>query len=279
MEPPSPFCPRRQVREDLAKQAIPETPSRRCVYWSSYLFWPPASFILCPAPPMFERNACRRAAYALFRDQLPALETTEGLLNCAIAISLHELGDVDISETYADLDVLADEVRWRLHSDNRDATVAHLHEVLFEENGFGGNTDAYYSASNSYIPLVLETRRGIPISLTLIYKVVAEKLGLFVEGLNSPGHFLARVDGAGEPMIVDPYFGGKLLSRDEAFARIEQMTGTTVPRDVSYLLPATHHQWIARMLNNLQCVFAAEGRQQDLAAMTELQGLLANSLF
>ena len=63
------------------------------------------------------------------------------------------------------------------------AVLAHLHEVLFDEEGFAGNVDDYYNVANSYLPVVLETRRGIPISLTLLYKLVAERLGLPVQGV------------------------------------------------------------------------------------------------
>ena len=72
-------------------------------------------------------------------------------------------------------------------------TMAHLHDVLFDVVGFVGNVDDYYNPANSYLPNVLRTRRGLPITLVLIYKCVAEQLGLTVRGINSPGHFLASV--------------------------------------------------------------------------------------
>ena len=126
---------------------------------------------------------------------------------------------------------------------------------------------------------MLESRRGIPITLCLIYKVVGERIGLEVEGINAPGHFLARVATDEGPMLVDPFFLGSVLTDDEAYTRVEQVTGRTVPRDPQYLAPATHSQWLSRMLINLQHVFATAERQNDVAAMSELQSLLDYSLY
>ena len=117
---------------------------------------------------------------------------------------------------------LAETVRRRVHSTNVDAKLAHLHDVLFDVVGFSGNVEDYYNPANSYLPEVLRTHRGLPITLVLIYKCVAEQVGLVVRGINSPGHFLAAVKSAAtdrEPtkrsdwMYVDPFYGGELLKR------------------------------------------------------------------
>jgi regulator of sirC expression with transglutaminase-like and TPR domain len=104
-----------------------------------------------------------------------------------------------------------------------------------------------------------------------------------VHGINAPGHFLAAVEGAdaGEPavgngslMYVDPFYGGGLLTEDDVFRRIAETTGRDVPRSAQMLARATGRQWLARMLVNLQAVFATLGRERDLLAMQELQALL-----
>jgi regulator of sirC expression with transglutaminase-like and TPR domain len=77
-----------------------------------------------------------------------------------------------------------------------------------------GNATDYYNPRNSYLPLVLKTREGLPITLTLVYKCVLDGLGLTVHGINAPGHFMAGVESAdadgAEParMLVDPFEGG-----------------------------------------------------------------------
>lgn len=222
---------------------------------------------------------CRPAAYEHFCRQLDALDSTANLVQAASAVAMHELDGVDAEQAAIRMNRLAARVGGRVHSGNQEALLAHLHDVLFVEEGFAGNTDQYYVAANSYLPVVLQTKRGLPIILALIYKAVAEGVGLEVEGINAPGHFLVRVRSGGEWMIVDPFFHGQSLSRGEAFDRLEQVGGREVPHDDQVLAPATHQQWLARILANLQSLFANHGRRDDLAAMTELQEALTESIY
>lgn len=150
-----------------------------------------------------------------------------------------------------------------------------MHSVLFDEEGFAGNLERYYNALNSYVPAVLNSRRGLPILLSLIYKVVGEWAGLRVEGINAPGHFMVRVHCDNAWMIVDPFFGGQVLSRREAFDRIDRVAGRKLPRTNQMLATATHEQWLIRILGNLRQLFSTEGRVEDLAAMTEMLSTLA----
>ena len=228
---------------------------------------------------MPQPNVCRPEAFRLFAAQMPRIESTDGLLTAAIAISMHELEGVDMAAVAQRIAGMTDRVRARVHSDSVQALLAHLHDVVFEEHGFAGNADDYYNPLNSYIPALLETRRGIPITLTLLYKAIAEPLGLSVEGVNAPGHFLGRVKSDEGPMLVDPFFGGRLLSTEEAFQRIEQVIGREVPRAQRLLPRATHRQWLARILANLQSIFARANRHDDVAAMTELRTLLGPAPF
>lgn len=227
---------------------------------------------------MHQPTLCRPAAYHLFRRQLPILDTTLGLLHGAVAIAMHALDDIEPAEVERKLAALAQRVLARVRSQALEARLAHLHDVLFEEEGFHGNQDDYYNPLNSYVPAVLENRAGIPISLSLVYKVVAEKLDLRVEGVNAPGHFLVRVMTEAGWTLIDPFYGGGVLTDDEAYHRMELVTGRSVPRVGRYLGKASHSQWLSRMLINLQHIFAVRDRRQDLAAMSELQSLLDQSL-
>ncbi len=179
---------------------------------------------------------------------------------------------------------LGETVRRRVHSDSVEARLAHLHDVMFDVVGFSGNVEDYYNPANSYLPEVLRTHRGLPITLVLIYKCVAEQVGLVVRGINSPGHFLAAVrngESLYDPskrdawMYVDPFFGGELLDGSDVCRRIAETTGAAPADSSPWLVPATHWQWLGRILNNLQAVFAHTGRERDLYAMQELQELLA----
>jgi len=222
---------------------------------------------------------CQPQAYYLFAEQLPTLSTRESLVNAAIAIAMHGLRDVEPALVRSRLYALSHSVRRRVRGRQPQAVLAHLHDVLFEEEGFRGNTQDYYNPRNSYLPAVLESRRGIPITLCLVYKVVAEGAGLEVEGLNTPGHFLARVRLPEGWMIVDPFYRGGVLTEMEAFDRIEAVTGRPVPRVAQYMSAVSHAQWLSRILVNLQHIFATSEQRSDLAAMTELQTLLDLSVY
>jgi len=125
------------------------------------------------------------------------------------------------------------------------------------------------------LPAVLNSRRGVPITLALLYKAVAEGAGLTVLGVNAPGHFLVRVRCDNSWIIVDPFFGGQMLQRDEAFERLERVLQHPLPRTSAMLATPTHGQWLTRILGNLRQLFADHDRQEDLAAMNELAEVLS----
>jgi regulator of sirC expression with transglutaminase-like and TPR domain len=229
---------------------------------------------------------CRAAAFDAFARELPRINSTSGLFHAAFAIALHEHPNADVEQAEATITELADTVSRRVHSPSVDAKLAHLHDVLFDVVGFVGNVDDYYNPANSYLLEVLRTRRGLPITLVLVYKCVAERIGLEVRGINSPGHFLAAVrNSASEDaaaaesawMYIDPFYGGQVLYQDDVCRRIAETTGRELVDPLRWLEPATHRQWLSRILNNLQAIFAQTGRERDLYAMLELQELLATS--
>jgi regulator of sirC expression with transglutaminase-like and TPR domain len=227
---------------------------------------------------------CRPAAYAAFTVEVPRIDSTAGLFRAVFAIARHEQPDADIERAERMIEDLAATVSHRVHSTSVEARLAHLHDVLFDVVGFLGNVEDYYNPANSYLPDVLRTHRGLPITLVLIYKCVAERIGLEVRGINSPGHFIAAVR-SGESMkaasnhstwmYIDPFYGGEVLNRDDVCRRIAATTGRQLNDPERWLQPATHRQWLSRMLNNLQAIFAQTGRERDLYAMLELQSLLA----
>lgn len=218
---------------------------------------------------------CRASAYQLFSQQMAEVECGTNLFRAAFAIAMHERPEADLAATETVIENLADTVRRRAQSQNPQALLAHLHDVVFDVFGLSGNTDDYYNPANSYLPEVLRTRQGIPISLALIYKRVAEPLGIVVHGINAPGHFLAEVETSEEQsMFVDPFYKGGILNESEIAERIEQATGRPIPTGIPLMPRATHRQWLSRMLNNLQAAFASTGRERDVLAMQELQDLL-----
>lgn len=226
------------------------------------------------SPPAY----CRPSAYDALRSELPLLATRRGLVRAACAIAAHDAAHSEAGEALEALDSIVTAVRSRSPSESQGAVLAHLHDVLFDLLGFTGNVDDYYDPANSYLPHVIASRRGIPITLSLVYKYVATQLGLNVYGVNAPGHFMVAVEtmegSQRSLMFVDPFYGGKLLSLPEAFERIAEASGREVQPDPKLLSPASHPMWIRRMLLNLSAIFARSGRERDLYAMQELLDLV-----
>lgn len=225
-------------------------------------------------PPAY----CRPLAYESLACELPLLSTRRGLVRAACAVAAHEDATPRQAETLDALDALVEAVRQRAVSQSPHALLAHLHDVMFDVLEFRGNQQDYYDPANSYLPDVVASRRGIPITLSMVYTYAAGELGLKAHGVNAPGHFMVAVEstegGNRSLMFVDPFYGGTLLSLPEAFARIEQATGQSVTPNPLLLRPADHTQWLSRLLNNLQAIFARHSREKDLYAMQELQSLL-----
>jgi regulator of sirC expression with transglutaminase-like and TPR domain len=217
---------------------------------------------------------CSSRGFDLLRRQLPFLNSPDALLQGAVAIAMHQIDDVDPAAIDSQLQGYVDRVRSRVRGRQTQALLAHLHDVLFEEEGFRGNSEDYYSTLNSYLPAVLQTKRGLPISLSLIYKTVAERLGLRAYGIGLPGHFLVGVDADGGQLLVDAFAGGRTLTADEAHVRLQDMFGPEYEWSEELLRPASNRHWLTRMLQNLLNVFGSTGHYNDVAAVLEMEMLL-----
>ncbi len=152
--------------------------------------------------------------------------------------------------------------------------LAHLHEFLFEEQGFGGDNEDYYNPLNSYLPAVLERKKGLPITLSLVYKIVAERLGLRAWGIGLPGHFMVGLEMDGQQMLIDPFARGRILTPDETHERLQEMFGAEVEWSEDLLRPASNRHWLTRMLQNLLNIFGGSGHYSDVAAVLEMEMLL-----
>jgi len=123
-----------------------------------------------------------------------------------------------------------------------------LANFMSEELGFRGNTEDYYAERNCLLPCVIETRMGIPITLTLLYMMVAARAGMCVEGINLPGHFIARHG----DLYFDPFHRGRILTKGDC---ITIMAKQNLNLQKTHLADATARQILVRVLANLLYVF------------------------
>ncbi len=219
-------------------------------------------------------QCCSPVAFNLLARHIDDLETSDALVYGAIAVAAHEMEAVNPREIDAALQRYADTVRSRVHGEQPQALLAHLHELLFEEEHFRGNTDNYYDPTNSYLPAVMKNKTGLPILLSLVYKTVAQRAGLRAWGVGLPGHFIAAVEIDGTPLLIDPFAGGRLLTAGEAHQKICEIFGPEVEWADELLEPVSNRIWLTRMLQNLLTAFGGKGRYADVAAVLEMEMLL-----
>ncbi|MCS4232717.1 regulator of sirC expression with transglutaminase-like and TPR domain [Stenotrophomonas chelatiphaga] len=146
--------------------------------------------------------------------------------------------------------------------------MAAINRHLFDELGYSGDHDEYYDPRNSYLNEVFERRLGNPISLALVQMEVARRLGIVLDGVSFPGHFLVRLPMEEGMLVMDPFNGGRPLGVEELRERASSHLGGQRPDDqvlAQILDPAPSRAILMRMLRNLQGVYA-ENHQWDRAA-------------
>ena len=130
-----------------------------------------------------------------------------------------------------------------------------LHEFFFREQGFAGNESDYYNPRNSCINEVIAARRGIPISLAVVYLSVAERLEMPMAGVSLPGHFIVRYDEDDFHTFIDVYNSGQLLDGDECLSLARQMTGMDHGPSPGILKAVSNRRIMVRMLNNMRSIY------------------------
>lgn len=179
-------------------------------------------------------------------------------LEAAIAVAQDAYPQLDVQDTLAQVDELADRLRRRIPADAAPLQrLRQLNRYFFQELGFAGNVNDYYDARNSYLPDVLRTRRGIPITLALLYVELATQIGLQAAGVSFPGHFLVKLHMPRGEVVIDP-FSGQSLSREDLderllpYRRQRGLTGEFEAPLGLFLQAAPARDVIARLLRNLK---------------------------
>lgn len=172
----------------------------------------------------------------------------------ALYLAGEEYPEIDIPSNLAQLDSFAAEVSQLVSYEAAPADVARaIAAYLYEELGFHGNSGQYYSPDNSFLNRVLETRTGIPITLSLLFLEVARRLGLRCSGVGLPGHFIIGLDDTGE--YLDPFNAGVSLSTEDCRALVDRMSAGSLEWRDEFLAPYTKRDILFRILNNLKAVY------------------------
>jgi len=206
---------------------------------------------------------------------LVADDATLSVTEAAIAVAHDADPQLDPQGVLAQIDALADRLKKRLPAD-----VAPLHKLrllnryFFHELGFAGNVNDYHDPRNSYLSEVLKTRRGIPITLALLYIEIATQLGLSASGVSFPAHFLVKLRMPRGEVVLDP-FSGQTLSREELDERLQPyrrqrgLVGDFEAPLGLFLQSAPARDVIARLLRNLKELHRMAGDLPRLLAVLE----------
>jgi serine protease Do len=174
------------------------------------------------------------------------------LLHAGLLIARLDNEDVDVEAYRHEMERMTDKIMARLPKNADDKVrLAALNKYLFQERGFHGSRGDYYNRSNSYLSEVIDDREGIPITLSVLYIELARRLGVRLEGVGLPGHFIVQHTPAkGEPQLIDVYEGGQPLTREEAAQKVHDITGQ--PLREEHLAVVGKRAILVRMLHNLR---------------------------
>ncbi len=154
---------------------------------------------------------------------------------------------------------------------NGERMLVHINGLLFGELGFRGNEERYYDPANSYLNLVMDRRTGIPITLGIVYLLLARRLRLPVAGIGMPGHFLCRYQTPREEFYIDAFHGGRLLARAECVRRLKQFA---IEQDDAALQPLSPRRILHRMVSNLHLLHKDRRDRPETERLERYLGLL-----
>ena len=202
------------------------------------------------------------------------------LLEAAAAIAQAADPGVDVQGVLAEVDGLAATLRRRLPADAGPLQrLRLLNRYFFGELGFSGNDDAFDDPRHSDLAQVLARRRGIPITLALLYVELATQAGLKASGISFPGHFLVKLRLPQGEVVIDP-FSGQSLSRaqlEQRLVPVRRALGLQGDEEIPlglYLQSATPRGILERMLRNLEAIHRACGDRRALLQVQERLGVL-----
>lgn len=202
----------------------------------------------------------------------PALE----LARTALIVAAESDPNVDVDGTLHTLDSWAEELRRRLSPDwNNLQKLARLRAFLFEELGFQGERRDYYNPSNNLLHEVIRTRRGVPLTLAIVFMEVGWRLGIPFEGVGFPGHFMVRLAGEPGDLLLDPFEHGCSIHEEDCRRILEQVSGGSMEFHPELTASVSKREMIRRLLHNLKGAYLRAGDDANaLAAVERLRLML-----
>ena len=171
---------------------------------------------------------------------------------------------LDVGRYLGEIERMALRLRARMpQGGGAEERVLALNEFMFEHLGYCGNVDEYYDPRNSYLNEVIERRTGIPITLSILYMEIGRRVGLPLEGVSFPGHFMVRLRVRSGMLVLDPFAFGAPQSESELRSRLKRVIPEGLSAELpvaelpleQFLEPASRRQILARVLRNLKGIY------------------------
>ncbi|MHB8455310.1 MAG: SirB1 family protein [Acidiferrobacterales bacterium] len=196
------------------------------------------------------------------------------LAGAALLIGQDEYSTLNPGVYLEQLDAMASLLRARLPASIPEAaeTIALISAYLFEEQGFAGNADDYYDPRNSFLNDVMDRRLGIPITLSILYLELGWRLGLPLEGVSFPGHFLVKLRTSTGNLVLDPFERGAYLHADDLMRRLQRVGAQPdVPEDaLEHLLAGVgKKEMLVRVLRNLKGLYQRSSQPEKALAVVD----------
>ncbi len=193
------------------------------------------------------------------------------LAAAALLVAEAEYPNLDVGHYLGMLDGMADAIKKRVGPPGVALLLGSLTHYLYDELGFRGNDEDYYDPKNSFLNEVLDRRVGIPITLSILFLELGWRVGLDLQGVSFPGHFLVRLEVDGNEQLLDPYHGGVALGPEELEERLKQAMGQSAELASEHMQGASKRQVLTRMLNNLRGIYQRLGdADRELAVLEKL---------
>jgi len=192
------------------------------------------------------------------------------LARTALLVAAEADPNVDVDGELHTLETWAAELRARIEPGwNNLQKLARLRAYVFEELGFRGDRQDYFSPSNSLLHEVLHRRRGIPITLAIVMMELGWRIGMPFEGVGFPGHFLVRLAGEPKDLLLDPYRRGMSVHEEDCRSILREATGGTIEFDHGQLVSVGKLQMLTRLLHNLKGAYLRGDDDQGALAAVE----------
>lgn len=206
------------------------------------------------------------------------------LARACLMIAQDVYPQLDVERYMTEIERMALRLRGRLPpSGEAEERIVALNDYLFADLGYLGNIDDYYDPRNSYLNEVIDRKTGIPITLSVLYLEVGRRIGLPLEGVSFPGHFLVRVRLRAGTLVIDPFAGGTPLSEAELRARLQRVVPPGVTGNVpfaelpieQFLEPASKRQVLSRVLRNLKAIYRETDKPERMLEVLNRMLLVA----